>query len=33
MEYGDEVAQVRLVPMADGRVVLVTGDDVSFFEV
>lgn len=33
VEYGDEVAQVRLVPMADGRVVLVTGDAVSFFDV
>jgi hypothetical protein len=32
VEYGDEVAQVRLVPLASGRVVLVTGDDVSFFE-
>jgi hypothetical protein len=33
VEYGDEVAEVRLVPLADGRVVLVTGDAVSFFEV
>lgn len=33
VEHGDEVAQVRLVPLASGRVVLVTGDDVSFFEV
>jgi hypothetical protein len=32
VEYGDEIAQVRLVPIADGRVVLVTGDDVSFFD-
>ncbi|HXH80334.1 MAG TPA: beta-propeller domain-containing protein [Nocardioides sp.] len=32
VEYGDEVAQVRLVPLADGRVVLVTGDGVSFFD-
>jgi Beta propeller domain len=31
VEYGDEVAAVRLVPLADGRVVLVTGDDASFF--
>ena len=31
VEVGDEVAQVRLVPLADGRVVLVTGDGVSFF--
>ena len=29
VEYGDEVAQVRRVPLASGRVVLVTGDDVS----
>ncbi len=33
VEYGDDVAQVRLVPTADGRVVLVTGDAVSFFDV
>ena len=33
VEYGDEVDDVRLVPLPDGRVVLVTGDDVSFFEV
>ena len=32
VEYGDEIAQIRLVPLADGRVVLVTGDDVSFFD-
>ncbi len=32
VEYGDEVAEVRLVPLADGRVVLVTGDGVSFFD-
>ena len=32
VEYGDEVAAVRLVPLADGRVVLVTGDDASFFD-
>jgi len=31
VEYGDEVNAVRLVPLADGRVVLVTGDDASFF--
>ena len=31
VEYGDEVGAVRLVPLADGRVVLVTGDDASFF--
>ena len=33
VEYGDEIAQVRLVPLADGRVVLVTGDGVSFFDI
>ncbi len=33
MEYGSDVADVRLVPLADGRVVLVTGTDVSFFDV
>jgi hypothetical protein len=32
VEYGDEVDAVRLVPIADGRVVLVTGDDASFFD-
>ena len=32
VEYGDEVTAVRLVPLADGRVVLVTGDDASFFD-
>jgi hypothetical protein len=32
VEYGDEVGDVRLVPLADGRVVLVTGDDASFFD-
>jgi hypothetical protein len=31
VEYGDEVDAVRLVPLADGRVVLVTGDDARFF--
>ena len=31
VEYGDEVDEVRLVPLPDGRVVLVTGDGVSFF--
>ena len=30
VEHGDEVAEVRLVPLPSGRVVLVTGDDVSF---
>ncbi len=32
VEYGDEIGQVRTVPMPDGRVVLVTGDEVSFFD-
>ncbi len=32
VEYGDEVAAIRLVPLTDGRVVLVTGDDASFFD-
>ena len=32
VEYGAEVTDVRLVPLADGRVVLVTGDDASFFD-
>ena len=32
VEYGDEVTQVRLVPLPDGRVVLVTGDDAEFFD-
>jgi len=32
VEYGDDVDQVRAVPMPDGRVVLVTGEDVEFFE-
>ena len=33
VEYGVEVADVRIVPLPDGRVVLVTGDAVSFFDV
>ena len=33
VEYGEEVADVRLVPLPDGRVVLVTGDEVSSFAV
>jgi len=33
VEYGVDVDAVRLVPLADGRVVLTTGDDVSFFAV
>jgi hypothetical protein len=31
VEHGDDVDAVRLVPLADGRVVLVTGDEASFF--
>ena len=31
VEYGVEVDDVRLVPLPDGRVVLATGDAVSFF--
>ncbi len=33
VEYGNDVDSVRLVPLPDGRVVLTTGEDVSFFEV
>lgn len=33
VEYGDDVAQVRLVPLPSGKVVLVTGDGVDFFAV
>ena len=33
VEYGTDVDSVRLVPLPDGRVVLTTGEDVSFFEV
>jgi hypothetical protein len=32
VEYGAEVSQVRLVPLPTGKVVLVTGDEVSFFD-
>jgi hypothetical protein len=32
-DYGDDVAQIRTVPLPDGRVVLVTGDDVEFFDI
>lgn len=32
-EYGDDVDDLRLVPLPDGRVVLVTGDGVEFFDV
>ena len=31
VEHGNDVDAVRLVPLADGRVVLVTGDEASFF--
>ena len=31
-DYGNDVDQVRTVPLADGRVVLVTGEDVEFFD-
>lgn len=30
VEYGDDIAQVRSIGMPDGRVVLVTGEDVRF---
>lgn len=33
VEHGTDVADVRLVPLASGRVALVTGEDVSFFSV
>ena len=32
VEYGTDVDSVRLVPLPDGRVVLMTGEDVSFFD-
>jgi hypothetical protein len=31
VEYGADVDQVRTVPLPDGRVLLVTGEDVEFF--
>ena len=31
-DYGNDVAEIRTVPLPDGRVVLVTGDDVEFFD-
>ena len=31
-DYGNDVAEIRTVPMPDGRVVLVTGEDVEFFD-
>ncbi|MEI5675498.1 MULTISPECIES: beta-propeller domain-containing protein [unclassified Nocardioides] len=33
VEHGEDVAEVRTVPLGDGRVVLVTGSEVSYFEV
>jgi hypothetical protein len=33
VEHGNDVSAVRLVPLPDGRVVLVTGGDAEFFEV
>jgi hypothetical protein len=33
VEYGSDVDEVRLLPLPDGRVVLMTGDEVTFFEV
>lgn len=33
VEHGSDVSAVRLVPLPDGRVVLVTGGDAEFFEV
>jgi hypothetical protein len=33
VEHGSDVADVRLVPLASGKVALVTGEDVSFFDV
>lgn len=33
VEYGDDIDAVRLVPLPDGRVVLTTGTEVSFFDV
>ncbi|WP_436698817.1 beta-propeller domain-containing protein [Nocardioides sp. BYT-33-1] len=32
VEYGTDVDRVRTVPLPDGRVVLVTGEDAQFFE-
>jgi hypothetical protein len=32
VEYGDDVAAVRLVPLPDGRVLLITGTDVEAFD-
>ncbi|WP_134767032.1 beta-propeller domain-containing protein [Nocardioides sp. 1609] len=32
VEFGDDVAEVRLVPLPRGRVALVTGEDVAFLD-
>ncbi len=32
VEHGSDVADVRLVPLSSGKVALVTGEDVSFFD-
>ena len=31
VEHGSDITQVRLVPLPDGRVVLVTAGDAEFF--
>ena len=33
VEHGTDVADVRLVPLASGKVALVTGEDVTFFSI
>ena len=33
VEHGSDVADVRLVPLQSGRVALVTGEDVTFFDI
>jgi hypothetical protein len=33
VEHGSDVTGVRLVPLASGKVALVTGEDVSFFDI
>jgi hypothetical protein len=33
VEYGADTVGVRLVPLPSGKVVLVTGESVSFFDV
>ena len=32
VEYGDDIYAVRTIEMPDGRVVLVTGEDVEFLD-